>query len=70
MGGIEIDTATGSPLVDAYGRYSNINYFASGNLRYPLKTAVQCWREGRDMAPHVNTSLDAKLPDNWVQSRD
>jgi hypothetical protein len=42
MGGIEIDTATGSPLVDAYGRCSNINYFASGNLRYPLKTAGQC----------------------------
>jgi hypothetical protein len=69
MAGFAIDTATSSPLVDAYGRCSNINYFASGNLRYPLKTAGQCWREGRDMAWQVKTSLDGKLPDNWVQSR-
>ena len=39
QGEIEVDTATGSPLVDAYGRRSNISYFASGNLRDSLKTA-------------------------------
>jgi thioredoxin reductase len=69
MAGFEIDSTTNSPFVDAYGRCSNINYFATGNLRYPLKTAGQCWREGRDMARQVKASLDGKLPDNWVQSR-
>lgn len=68
MAGFAIDTVTNSPLVDAYGRCSNINYFASGNLRYPLKTAGQCWREGRDMASLVKASLDGKLPDRWVQT--
>jgi thioredoxin reductase len=67
MAGFAIDSATNSPLVDAYGRYANINYFASGNLCHPLKTAGQCWREGRDTASLVKASLDGKLPDTWVQ---
>ena len=68
IAGFEIDAETNSPLVDVYGRCSNTNYFASGNLRYPLKTAGQCWREGREMAGYVKASLDGKLPDNWLQS--
>jgi NADPH-dependent 2,4-dienoyl-CoA reductase/sulfur reductase-like enzyme len=68
IAGFAIDSATNSPLVDAYGRCSNINYFASGNLCYPLKTAGQCWREGRDLASRVKASLDGKLPDIWVQT--
>jgi hypothetical protein len=68
IAGFAIDSATNSPLVDAYGRCSNINYFASGNLCYPLKTAGQCWREGRDLANRVKASLDGKLPDIWVQT--
>ncbi len=68
MAGFAVDAQTGSPLVDAYGRCANLIYFASGNLRYPLKTAGQCWREGRDIARQVKASLDGELPDHWQQS--
>jgi NADPH-dependent 2,4-dienoyl-CoA reductase/sulfur reductase-like enzyme len=68
MAGFAIDRDSNGPLVDAYGRCSNINYFASGNLRYPLKTAGQCWREGRDTARQVKASLESELPNQWVQS--
>ena len=70
MAGFAIDNDSNSPLVDAYGRCSNINYFATGNLCYPLKTAGQCWHEGRDIARQVKASLDGELFDNWVQSND
>jgi thioredoxin reductase len=70
MAGFAIDTRTNSPLLDAYGRCSNINYFASGNLRSPLKTAGQCWREGRAIARQVKASLDGELPGQRLQSGD
>ncbi|MFT5113572.1 MAG: thioredoxin reductase [Parasphingorhabdus sp.] len=68
MAGLAIDNDSNSPLVDDYGRCSNINYFASGNLCYPLKTAGKCWREGHDIARQVKASLNDELPDQWVQS--
>jgi thioredoxin reductase len=66
MAGFQIDATTNSPRIDAFGRCSNITYFTCGNLRYPLKTAGQCWRQGRDIAHQVKASLDNKLPDQWV----
>jgi hypothetical protein len=66
MAGLAIDSENNSPMVDIYGRCENINYFSSGNLRSPLKTAGQCWREGHDIARQVKASLDGKLPDQWV----
>ncbi|MFT7460692.1 MAG: NADPH-dependent 2,4-dienoyl-CoA reductase/sulfur reductase-like enzyme [Planctomycetota bacterium] len=68
MAGFVIDGDSNSPLLDAYGRCSNINYFASGNLCYPLKTAGQCWREGREIARLVKASLDGQLPHQWAPS--
>ncbi len=70
MAGFAINIDNNGPLVDAYGRCSKLNYFASGNLRYPLKTAGQCWREGRDIARQVKASLDGELPDQWVHLSD
>jgi thioredoxin reductase len=69
MAGLKIDAATSSPLVDAFGRCSNMAYFANGNVRYPLKTAGQCWRQGRDIAHQVKASLNHKLPDQWVPDK-
>ena len=66
MAGLAIDSENNSPMVDVYGRCENINYFSSGNLRSPLKTAGQCWREGHYIARQVKASLDGKLPDQWV----
>ena len=68
MAGFEFDMTGNSPLIDAYGRCSNLDYFACGNISYPLKTAGQCWHEGRLMARRVKASLDGALPDTWVQT--
>ncbi len=63
MAGLDIDIDSNSPVVDAYGRCSNRNYFACGNIAYPLKTAGRCWHDGRLMAKHVKAALLGKLPD-------
>lgn len=48
-GHLEIDEATGGPVVDETGRSSDPTYFICGNVRPPLKTAGQSWREGRKL---------------------
>ena len=62
MAGLEINAVNNSPVVDTYGRCSNQNYFTCGNVGFPLKTAGQCWREGRLLAKQVKAALAGNLP--------
>ena len=62
LAGLAVNVDNNSPVVDAYSRCSNVNYFACGNIGYPLKTAGQCWREGRQIAGWIKTALDGELP--------
>ncbi len=58
---LELDTRSGGPAVDQYGRCSDRDYFACGNLLHPVDTAGWCWAEGMRTAAYVNASLGGEL---------
>jgi thioredoxin reductase len=59
---LQIDRRSGGPLVDQYGRCSDPDYFAGGNLLHPVDTAGWCWSEGRRLALFVHAELHGELP--------
>lgn len=61
-GHLEVDTATGGPRVDQWGRCSDPAYFATGNLLRPVETAGRCWAEGRLTGRWVARDLAGQLP--------
>lgn len=58
---LELDAASGGPRVDQYGRCSDEDYFACGNMLHPVDTAAWCWAEGVRTAACVRASLEGKL---------
>ena len=38
-GHVEVDPASGGPVVDQYGRCSDLAYYAAGNLLRPVESA-------------------------------
>lgn len=62
MGHLEIDPQTQGPIVDQYGRCSDPDYFAAGNVLRPVETGGWCWNEGLQTARFVHSSLSGKLP--------
>ena len=61
MGHLSLDTASGGPSIDVFGRCSDPVFFAAGNLTRPVETAGWCWREGRAVAEAINASLKDEL---------
>jgi len=61
-GHLKVDSATGGPLVDQWGRCSDPTYFATGNLFRPVETAGRSWAEGRQTGRWVALDLAGKLP--------
>ncbi len=61
-GHLEVDPATGGPVVDQYGRCSDPMYFATGNALRPVETAGWSWNEGRQTARWIAEDLAGKLP--------
>ena len=59
---LSIDSATGGPVVDQYGRCSDPAYFAAGNLLRPVEASWTVWGEGRDVARAIAASLRGQLP--------
>jgi thioredoxin reductase len=59
-GGIELDTATRGPLVDANLRTTTPGVFAVGNLLHPVDTADGAALDGRHAAPKVADWLRTK----------
>lgn len=64
MGHLDIDQASGGPVVDQNGQCSDPCYFAVGNLLHPVETAGWCWNEGKQMATNVSKSLLHNAPLN------
>ncbi|MCP4470043.1 MAG: NAD(P)/FAD-dependent oxidoreductase [Gammaproteobacteria bacterium] len=64
---LELDAASGGPRVDQYGRCSDEDYFACGNMLHPVDTAAWCWAEGAHTAAGVHASLAGRL--NALQRR-
>ncbi|HHS94081.1 MAG TPA: pyridine nucleotide-disulfide oxidoreductase, partial [Rhodobacterales bacterium] len=62
LGHLEIDPATGGPVVDQWGRCSDPDYFAAGNLLRPVETAGWSWAEGRRAGAWVAKDLAGNLP--------
>lgn len=60
-GHLDIDPGTGGPKVDQWGRCSDPNYFATGNLLRPVETAGWCWNEGRQTGQWVARDLSGQL---------
>ena len=58
---LELDGASGGPRVDQYGRCSDEDYFACGNMLHPVDTAAWCWAEGVRTAACVRASLEGTL---------
>ncbi len=57
-----IDSATGGPVVDQYGRCSDATYFAAGNVLRPVEASWTVWQEGREVARTIAASLSGRLP--------
>ncbi|PHS17086.1 MAG: pyridine nucleotide-disulfide oxidoreductase [Kangiella sp.] len=60
--GFDVDTHSGGPVIDQFGRCSNPNVFATGNLLRPVETAGWCWREGTNLGNWVARDLKIGLP--------
>ena len=60
-GHLDVDPATGGPVVDQWGRCSDPAYFATGNVLRPVETAGRSWAEGRQTGEWVAQDLAAKL---------
>lgn len=61
-GHLEVDPATGGPVVDQWGRCSDPVFFATGNVLRPVETAGRSWAEGRKTGEWVAQDLLKKLP--------
>lgn len=59
---LEVDAASGGPVIDAWGRLSDPAYFAAGNLLRGVETAGWCWDEGRRTARAILAALEGRLP--------
>jgi len=53
--------STGNPFIDQYGRCSDPDFFATGNMIHPVETAGYCWNDGVQTAHYVYASLSGLL---------
>ena len=58
---LQLDAASGGPGIDQYGRCSDHDYFACGNMLHPVDTAGWCWSEGVRTAASLRASLEGRL---------
>jgi len=59
---IEVDPMSGGPVVDQFGRCSDPDVFAAGNLLRAVETAGWSWSEGLAVARTIAKSLGGELP--------
>ena len=59
---MEVDPASGGPVIDRWGRLSDPAFFAAGNLLRGVETAGWCWSEGRRTARAILAGLAGQLP--------
>ncbi len=58
---LQTDPQTGNPVIDQYGRCSDPDFFATGNMTHPVETAGYCWTDGVQTAHHIYASLSGLL---------
>ena len=63
MSHLALDQTTGLPIIDKYGRCSDLTYYAAGNVVLnPVQIAGKCWRGGRTVAKWIAKDLAGTLP--------
>ena len=62
LGNITIDPHTAGPVVDQYGRCSDENFFATGNLLRPVDTAGWCGAKAGKRLVMLPTALITSCP--------
>ena len=62
LGDLELNSGFGIPVTDQFGRCSNPDIFAAGNVLHPADSSGRCWREGIKTATHIVRSLSDDLP--------
>ncbi len=63
LGHLQVDPASGGPVIDQFGRCSDPDFFATGNVLRPVETAGWSWQEGRETGARVARDLRANLPE-------
>jgi len=58
---LEVDTATGGPSIDQYGRASDPSYFCTGNLLRSVETSSWCWHEAVETAGRIVQDLASPI---------
>jgi hypothetical protein len=61
---LTIDSGSGGPLIDQFGRCSDPFYFAAGNVLRPVETAGWSYSEGRRIGGFVADDLSGGLSTN------
>ena len=61
MGHLDVDAASGGPVIDQFGRCSDPAYFAAGNLLRPIETAGWSFREGARIGGFIADDLAGRL---------
>ncbi len=61
-GHLELNSSFGIPVTDQFGRCSDPDIFATGNVLHPADSSGRCWREGINTATHIVRSLAGDLP--------
>ena len=69
MAGLDLDTGTGGPEVDQFGRTSHRAIFAAGNLLRPVETAGWSFREGRKIGGFIADDLAGRLGETGRERR-
>ena len=67
---LNLDPLAGGPEVDEFGRCSDPDYFAAGNILRPVETAGWSWAEGRAVADAMVRALAGDLPEPVLQRID
>ena len=62
VGSLELNSDCGIPVTDQFGRCSDPDIFATGNVLHPADSSGRCWREGISTATHIVRSLAGDLP--------
>lgn len=62
LGHLQLDAGSGGPRVDQFGRCSDPDFFAAGNLLRPVETAGWSWREGLAAGEVLAEALAGRLP--------
>lgn len=59
---LEVDPASGGPVIDQYARASDPTYFCAGNLLRPVEAHEWCAKEGRSLADVICRDVAQPTP--------